>query len=355
MGGYYKATQDFCELQDTCEVVPVDDSNWGIQGWYAIVKPGTTDNIQRCDLCHETCWTCNGNSDIDCTSCQSDFVLFQGQCVRKCGTGTYYDPSKKSCVPSSEITNVLHVKLKNMYKNFIANADIKIPIAATIDYTGSDAVEIKWTLLNSKFGFTDQEVIFDGQRDKFETYIFTRSFEDLRLQKPNNPTYTEMKNELNIRITVTTSTQMKTDQVLLKIIPKNDFTSIIVSENDKVIPLRTFYIRYFFRRVEGKISAFGYVPGTRQNFVLFDSREILNQDFMVDRLVIPWIHGVTESHPNNFIIIKHCLTDENGKITIMITPFYVRMGDSTALSVEQGNVVENLGKFNGVHSESDCG
>ncbi len=76
---------------------------------------------------------------------------------------------------------------------------------------------------------------------------------------------------------------------------------------------------------------------------------------MVDRLVIPWIHGVTESHPNNFIIIKHCLTDENGKITIMITPFYVRMGDSTALNVEQGNVVENLGKFDGVHSESDCG
>ncbi|GFY26068.1 extracellular matrix protein FRAS1 [Trichonephila clavipes] len=49
-----------------------------------------TDN-GNCAMCYETCGTCYGSNDTDCTSCNSPLFLKEGKCVPHCSNGCFQD------------------------------------------------------------------------------------------------------------------------------------------------------------------------------------------------------------------------------------------------------------------------
>ncbi|GFY74626.1 extracellular matrix protein FRAS1 [Trichonephila inaurata madagascariensis] len=49
-----------------------------------------TDN-GNCAMCYETCGTCYGSNDTDCTSCNSPLFLKEGKCVPHCSNGYFQD------------------------------------------------------------------------------------------------------------------------------------------------------------------------------------------------------------------------------------------------------------------------
>ncbi|XP_066488376.1 extracellular matrix organizing protein FRAS1 [Tiliqua scincoides] len=64
------------------------------------------DNSQRCRVCHGSCTSCVGPLPTQCTSCSFPLALRQSQCLSACGEGFYQDrmvckdchPSCRSCV-----------------------------------------------------------------------------------------------------------------------------------------------------------------------------------------------------------------------------------------------------------------
>jgi hypothetical protein len=48
--------------------------------------------------CHNTCYTCDGPSDSDCTACYDDAVLSNGSC--SCDSTEYWDPYYQECISS---------------------------------------------------------------------------------------------------------------------------------------------------------------------------------------------------------------------------------------------------------------
>ncbi|KPU75290.1 uncharacterized protein Dana_GF19273, isoform B [Drosophila ananassae] len=60
----------------------------------------TEDN--KCALCHSSCATCNGPTELDCITCRPSRYVWKNKCLNSCPSGFFADKKRLECMPCQE-------------------------------------------------------------------------------------------------------------------------------------------------------------------------------------------------------------------------------------------------------------